>query len=143
MAPESDTVSVRMGFLPESQAIEDPDHPGLLRAGERASAPYGDDRVEVHDCAAVDLSSHQEIRTELTGAGFDTVDLSPFATLQQTLAGVTATGSITDEDASVIRSSLDGATLEAAGSGKLTVLHIADEGLIMRRSGPKIGIAHV
>ena len=34
------TIPVRMGFTSPSAAIDDPDHPGLLRAGPRAAGPY-------------------------------------------------------------------------------------------------------
>jgi hypothetical protein len=43
---------------------------------------------------------------------------------------------ITEADATTIRSSLDGAVLPCSGGATLEVLYIADEGLIMRKSGP-------
>ncbi len=134
--PHESTMAVRLGFMPASHAVPDPDHSGLLRAGPRAAAPYGGDSVEFHACPAVDLCQDDTVRPDLLELGFDTVDLSPFDALQQTFRRVADAGHITDEDASVIRSSLDGAVLSCSGAATLEVLHIADEGLIMRKSGP-------
>ena len=136
MAAQDSTIEVRIGFMPSSHAIADEDHPGLLRAGERASAPYVGDSVDFHVCPAVDMCQDDAVQPDLLRFGFDTVDLSAFDSLQQAFARVGAAGRITDEDASTIRSSLDGATLRSSGTGKLTVMYIADEGFIMRKSGP-------
>ncbi len=129
-------IDVRIGFMPPSHAMEDPDHPGLLRAGERAAAPYGAESVDFHECSAVDLSQTDSVHPDLFAFGFDTVDLSPFDTLQAAFRRVLEAGRITDDDASTIRSSLEGSTLQTEGTGTVTVLHIADEGFIMRQSGP-------
>ena len=43
------TVKVALGFVPPSAAIPDADHPGLLRAGPRASAPYARRGLEHQD----------------------------------------------------------------------------------------------
>jgi len=130
------THPVRLGFMPESQAIEDPEHLGLRRAGPRAAAPYGDDRVEFHHCPAVDLVRADPGELDLHGAGFDSVDLTGIEDLQRTCAEVLAAGAITDAQASAIRTALDGAVLPAAHGPDLRVLYIADEGLIMRTAGP-------
>jgi hypothetical protein len=45
-------------------------------------------------------------------------------------------GVVTDEDAATIRSSLQGAVLHRADGRTVTVLHLADEGFIMRKAGP-------
>ena len=129
-------LDVRIGFMPSSHAIADDEHPGLMRAGERASAPYVRDNVEHHICGAVDLCGDDTVRPDLIRYGFDTVDLSQLDPLQQAFARIRDAGHMTEADASVIRTSLDGATLRSAGAGNLTVLHLADEGLIMRQSGP-------
>jgi hypothetical protein len=49
---------------------------------------------------------------------------------------VAEAGHIADDDAAIIRDSLTGATLPCAGSGTVEVMHVADEGFIMRKSGP-------
>ena len=130
------TVTVTLGFLPESLAVPDDEHPGLLRAGPRASAPYGDGRTERHACPATDLLQDPGVRPDLFGFGFDTVDLAGINALQEVLVRVRDAGRIDDADASVIRSALDGAVLPCSTGSVLTVLHVADEGLIMRTAGP-------
>jgi len=125
-----------MGFMPPSYAIPDDDHPGLFRAGPRLAAPYSGDTVDRHRCSATDLAIPGAAAPDLFHAGFDTADLSGFTALQATLEQVRVAGQITDAGATVIRSTLDGATLPLAGGPAVTVLHVADEGLIMRASGP-------
>lgn len=126
---------VRLGFAPESVAIPDPDHPGLLRAGPRASAPYGNSNVEVHVCEATDCGGG-DVQPDLKTFGFDAVDLSAFDALQEACAGVLGSGAISDDQAGEIRATLDGSVLRASGGGSFRVMHIADEGFIMRTAGP-------
>jgi hypothetical protein len=130
------TISVRLGFMPSSEAIDDVDHPGLLRAGPRGSAPYDDESVEYHECRATDACQDPSVQPDLRQFGFDTVDLSGLDALQQAFARVAEASRITDDDAAIIRDSLTGATLPCAGSGTVEVMHVADEGFIMRKSGP-------
>ena len=70
MATRIGTYPVELGFLPATHAIADVEHPGLLRAGERASAPYGGESVEFHQCPATDCHQAQEVDADLLGAGF-------------------------------------------------------------------------
>ncbi|MDZ7734255.1 MAG: hypothetical protein U5R31_15310 [Acidimicrobiia bacterium] len=136
MAPGDATVTVELGFMPESHAIPDDDHPGLYRAGPRASAPYSGESVEVHRCRATDWAQDETARPELFRFGFDTVDLSGFDALQDVFVRVRDAGHIADADAETIRGALDGAVFHLASGPTLTVRHVADEGLIMRRAGP-------
>ena len=127
---------VRLGFAPASVAIPDPDHPGLLRAGPRAGAPYGSSNVEVHVCAAVDCDEPGAVHPDLCSYGFDTIDLSPLSVVQETCAEVRTAGRIDDDQAAAIRGALQDAVVRTASGGRLRVLHLADEGFIMRTSGP-------
>jgi len=136
MTPTGSATEVTLGFMPESLAIADPDHPGLRRAGPRTAAPYAKESVELHRCRATDLSLDDGARPDLLAWGFDMVDLSGLDTLQDVLARVRVAGRITEDDAATIRSALAGQTLSGSGGATLEVLHIADEGLIMRSSGP-------
>ena len=129
-------IEVELGFTPDDQAIADVVHPGLLRAGERTGAPYGGEHIEQHACPATDLSSDAAVRPDLFEFGFDTVDLTSEQALQEVFARVAAAGHITDADATEIRTALAGATLACWSGLSLEVLHVADEGLIMRTSGP-------
>lgn len=134
------TVDVAMGFLPRVHAMADPDHPGLLRAGERASGPYGNDRVERHECPATDCAADGAVQPDLLAFGFEAVDLSSFHGLQDAFASARAGGRLDDADAATIRDELEGAVLPLAGGRTLHVLHLAGEGFIMRTGGPN-GIA--
>ena len=128
-------VPVVLGFTPPAVAIPDEAHPGLLRAGVRGG-PYSDETIEQHRCPATDLSAPGADAPDLLGAGLDTVDLSGFDDLQATLGHVLTSGRIDDADAAVIRSALGGATLPLLSGPTVTVMHVADEGLIMRNGGP-------
>ena len=136
MALDRTAVPIELGFLPPEQAIEDPDHPGLLRAGQRAAAPYGDDRVEFTTCMATDLSASVGDVPDLVHHGLDTVDLAGLTSLQDACARALASGWIDPEDAEVIRGALDGAELTCASGRRLTVRFLAGEGFFMRRVGP-------
>lgn len=122
--------------MPGSVAVPDDEHPGLLRAGPRASGPYARESVEHHECAAVDWTQDGSAQPDLLGFGFDMVDLTELEDLQVVLARVRAAGQITDDDATRIRALLAGATLRCSGGSNIEVLHLADEGLIMRSAGP-------
>ena len=130
------TYSLEMGFLPGSYAIPDPEHPGLMRAGTRAAAPYGGESVEFWECSATDCHQSDGIALDLFDFGFDTVDLSVFTDLQSVLARVREAGAVTDADATAIRSAIRNAELRCSNGLTLKVLHVADEGMIMRKSGP-------
>ena len=137
MAVREATIPVTMGFVPESLAIPDDDHPGLLRAGPRASAPYARDGLEQHECAALDASQDDDAAPpDLLEVGFATVDLSGLDPLQHACRGVLAAGGVTDDDAATIRTALQGAVLPCTDGRTITVLHLADEGFIMRKAGP-------
>jgi hypothetical protein len=135
MSLVDETYPVRLGFAPESVAIPDPDHPGLLRAGPRASAPYGNSNIEVHVCQATDCGEGR-VQPDLKTFGFDTVDLSALDSLQEACADVRAAGAIASDQAGEIRAALDGSVLRTSDGGSLRVMHIADEGFIMRTAGP-------
>lgn len=129
------TYPVGLGFSPEAVAIPDPDHPGLLRAGPRAAAPYGSSSVEVHVCDATDCDAGN-VQPDLATFGFDTLDLSALDALQVACADVRAAGAIASDQAGEIRAALDGSVLPTSNGGSLRVMHIAEEGFIMRTAGP-------
>lgn len=136
MAVPLPTVPVALGFLPQDQAIEDPDHPGLLRAGPRSAAPYVDDCVETATCVATDLSVSPGDAPDLVRHGLDTVDLAGLAPLQAACRKALAAGRVQPEDAEAIRTALEGAELVCASGRRLTVRFLAGEGFFMRTAGP-------
>ena len=127
---------VQLGFTPDAHVIDDPDHPGLFRAGPRASGPYDGEGLEFHDCPAIDLAAPGAVQPDLAAVGFDTVDLSGLGELQSACAEVRASGRVTEDQAATIRAALDGAVLPTSSGGSLRVLFLADEGFIMRNVGP-------
>jgi len=127
---------VQLGFTPDSLAIADPDHPGLRRAGPRASAPYGGEGVETHLCPATDCVAEGSVRPDLGGCGFDTVDLSGLGELQSVCAKVRLAGRITETQAAAVRAALDGSVLSTSSGGSVRVMYLSDEGFIMRTAGP-------
>jgi len=136
MAVPEATIPVTMGFVPESLAVPDDEHPGLRRAGPRASAPYARDGLERHECAAVDATQAELARPDLLQLGFDVVDLSGLAAVQEACRRVLHDGAVSDDDAAAIRSALTGSVLHSEGGHTLTVVYLADEGFIMRKAGP-------
>lgn len=136
MRTDDATIPVTMGFVPRALAVPDAEHPGLLRAGPRASAPYARDNLEQHVCQATDVAQDDTVRPDLLQVGFDTVDLSPFDALQDACRRVLDAGLVTEADATTIRDALQGAVLTCAGGRTITVLYLADEGFIMRKAGP-------
>lgn len=130
------TMAVTLGFAPESVAEPDLEHPGLLRAGPRASAPYDGRGLEHHVCTATDWSRDTSFRPDLVDVGFDTVDLSGLESAQLACAHARDAGRVTDEDATEIRTALEGATLRCSSGRTITVQYLAPEGFIMRKSGP-------
>lgn len=136
MSPAAATIEVDLGFTPASHVIDDPDRPGLLRSGLRTGSPYDGEGVEVHRCQATDLSERDDVQPDLFGFGFAMADLSGLDTLQRTLGAVREAGSIGDDQAATIRRELAGAVLPCSDGTIAKVLHIADEGLIMRSAGP-------
>ncbi|MFM7068777.1 MAG: hypothetical protein ACKOYM_04875 [Actinomycetes bacterium] len=136
MNAASTTYPVRLGFMPEAQAIPDPEHPGLRRAGPRAAAPYGDDRVEFHLCDASDVARSTSGDLGLRSTGFDLVDISALDAVQSACRRVCSDGSIDAAAAAAIRGGLDGALLRTSCGQSVRVLYISDEGFIMRTAGP-------
>jgi hypothetical protein len=92
--------------------------------------------VELHVCPATDVMNSLPEAPDLLSLGFDTVDLTSLGPLQATCADVRSAGRVTEEQAAAIRAALDGAVLPTAGGRQLRVLHLAEEGFIMRTAGP-------
>jgi len=130
------TYSLDLAFTPLSRSFLDPERPGVLRALSRVTAPYEDDGFEVHACEAVDLVHDTSVQPDLFTFGFDAADLAEHEELQLALSGIQRAGAVTDALAASIREALNGAKITSFGGRQLTVLHVADEGLIMRVGGP-------
>lgn len=131
----ADTIRGLRGVLTFSKPVDvvpDGERPGLLRA-QRVS---DHDRGEAHVCDLQDLATPGVAEPGLEEAGFETIDLSCNIALQQALRTVRDADHMSDPAAATIREALTGATFELTGGKRLRVEHVADEGLINRRSGP-------
>jgi hypothetical protein len=136
MEPASSELRVRLGFTRASNVSPDDERPGLLRA---RTLPFGVDPDEAFDFRSFALNDCADPRTREPGleqAGFETIDLSANAALQQALATVRDADRLSDAAAEALRASLLGARLRLPSGGSLRVAHVADEGLIQRRAGP-------
>jgi len=114
----------------------DDERPGLLRA---RTLPFGVDPDEAFDfrsCVLNDCVDPQTLEPGLEQAGFETIDLSRNAPLQQVLAAIRDEDRISDASAEALRASLNGARFRLADGANLRIEHVADEGLIQRRAGP-------
>ena len=127
---------VTLGFLPEHHAIEDPERPGLRRAGTRAEGPSGAERVDQRIAKASDLSAGWQAGLGLRTGGFDLVDLSDLDVVQEHCAQVRLDSRIEDEAAAAIRRGLEGEVLTTAGGDAYRVQYLAEEGFLMRTTGP-------
>lgn len=130
------SVNARLGFAKPSDVVADTERKGLLRA--KSPPPYGDtaERIELHQHPVFDWSAPLSPTPSLKKMGFDCTDLSGLTTLQSRLEQVRLNNHLTKADARAIRAGLRGRTLRLTGGGRVKILSIAPEGLIMRRSGP-------
>lgn len=86
-------------------------------------------------CSIVDLAGGGP-RPELWTQGFDVADLSGHGRLQAALGRVREAERLGEGDAAAIRRALRFASLPLGSGGRLRVLHVAREGLFMRRALP-------
>ncbi len=129
-----DAVTAELAFTrPEEVTAE---AGGLRRArtipvaAERAAEAF-----DLRRCAIVDLS-RGALRAALWTHGFDVAELRGHQGLEAALAGVCAARRLDARAAAAIRASLRFASLRLASGGRLRLLHVAAEGLFMRRALP-------
>ncbi|NLD77058.1 MAG: hypothetical protein GX643_10360 [Acidimicrobiales bacterium] len=136
MASVDSMYAVELGFAPASHAFPDAERPPLLRARTRGATPYGDEGVELQICEAIDMAQDDTVRPDLFSFGFDQVDLVEHDSIQAVLTEIRDAGQISDVAALELRAALDGVVLRCSSGKQLTVLFVADEGLIMRHGRP-------
>jgi len=136
MAHASSELRARLGFTRAADVSPDPGRPGLLRARTLSSSEDTDEAFDFRSCALHDCTDPRTIEPGLEQAGFETVDLSGNALLQQTLAMVRDEGELSDAATAALHASLLGAWLRLASGKSLRIEHVADDGLIHRRAGP-------
>ncbi len=91
---------------------------------------------DFRSCVLRDCADPRVAEPGLEEAGFETVDLSGHASLQEALATVRDEDQISDAGALALRASLNGARFRLRNGKRLRIEHVAEEGLIQRRAGP-------
>jgi hypothetical protein len=125
-----------LGFTRAEDVSPDDERPGLLRA---RTLPFGVDPDEAFDFRSCVLNDGTDPRTPEAGleqAGFETIDLSSNARLQDALTTVRDEDRVSQAAAEALRASLKGARFRLGNGRILRIEHVADEGLIQRRAGP-------
>lgn len=131
-------VEAELAFVREDAVSPDPQRPPLLRAAprdhSRPPAPGSLDlrRFCIRDCDAL----ADDEAPALFEHGFALVDLSELTALQAALARVHEADRLEPEDVAALRRALRGRRLTTATGTRLRVLHVASEGVLMRRAGP-------
>jgi len=136
MKPAPSELCAELGFTRADDVSPDGEREGLLRA---RTLPFDVDPREAFDfrlCALNDCADPYTPEAGLEQAGFETVDLSGNAPLQQALGTVRDEDRLSTASERSVRESLTGACLRLRGGGTLRIEHVADEGMIQRRAGP-------
>jgi hypothetical protein len=130
------SVEVNLGFSRPAEVIDDHEGRGLKRAITRPLDDDFDRRFEYRRCRVRDCCAPGQPRPSLRSTGFETIDLGGSAPLQSLLAQIRQAGAITPAQASQLRRHLRGGVFPLSEGKCLKLLHIAPEGLIMRKGGP-------
>jgi len=127
------TYPADLAFTRPTEAEACPVRPGLKRVKPRARGVA--EAFDFHQCHVTDMVDG-DFLPDLFDHGFDTTELTGFDKLQRTLESCRQEAHIEDEDAAVIRSTFEGATLTLASGRSLTVQFVSPDGLVMRKAGP-------
>jgi hypothetical protein len=136
MAVHAAELRALLGFTRADDVSPDEERPGLLRARTLPLGVNAEEAFDYRSCVLHDCADPGTAEPGLELAGFETVDLSGNAPLQQALAAVRNDDRLTEASSSALRASLTGARLRLANGRSLRVENVAGEGLIHRRAGP-------
>ena len=126
------TVRAPLGFSRPAEVVEDYDNRGLRRAVTRPLDGDFEAQFELRECTLKDWSLRGRDTLDLLTMGFEAIDLSPHAELQQLLAGIRAAAEISPAEAKQLRRLLTGRVFPLSGGKCLKFLNVAPEGPIMR-----------
>jgi hypothetical protein len=130
------TVQANLGFSRRDEVIEDQAGRGLRRAITRPLDQDFARQFEYRRCQLRDLAVPTQSEPRFRSMGFETIDLAGNAALQALLAEVKQAGEISPTQAGQLRRHLRGGVFPLSGGQCLKMLHVAPEGLIMRKGGP-------
>ena len=129
-------VSADLGFTRPEEVVEDSDNRGLKRAISRPLDEAFDRQFEYRRCAVRDWSAPGEAALSFRKMGFQSINLARSDAVQTLLAQIRQAGEISSEQARQLRRLLSGSVYPLSKAICLKMLHVAPEGLIMRKGGP-------
>jgi hypothetical protein len=129
-------VEANLGFARPGEVIEDHDARGLRRAITRPLDAEFAQQYEYRRCQVRDWSSPGQPPLDFRTMGFEAINLARSESLQTLLAQVRQAGEISPLQARQLRRHLRGSVFPLAHGKCLKLLHVAPEGLIMRKGGP-------
>lgn len=129
-------VHSRLAFSLPSEVQQGRDARGLRRAVTRPLDYDFETQFEYRDCRLKDWSLPGVPAPDLLTMGFESIDLAADERLQALFAKLRSKGEITREQAREVRRRLTGRVFPLSGGKCLKLLHVAAEGLIMRKGGP-------
>lgn len=129
-------VSANLGFSRPEEVIEDQEGRGLKRAITRPIDYDFASQFEYRGCTVRDISAPVQPRPSFRKMGFETIDLTGRESIQSLLADIRQAGEISAEQARQLRRLLRGGVFRLSEGKCLRILHVAPEGLIMRKGGP-------
>lgn len=131
------SVQARLGFARPSNVSMDTLRAGdVLRAATLPEDGHGVEELALELCRIHDRAAFEDKAPSLEDAGFDTIDLSGIDALQSLLEGVRRSRRLSAEDAASIRRLLRGRSFRLSNGKRLWFVFVADEGIILRKSGP-------
>ncbi len=133
---EVSTVEAELGFSKPAEVVDDHEDRGLKRAVTRPIDYDFAEQFEYRRCKVHDLCAPGQPAPDLRRMGFETIDLASIEPLQSLLAEVKAAGEIGEEQARQLRRHLRGSVFPLSRGKCLKLLHVAPEGLVMRKGGP-------
>lgn len=133
MKEASGGLQLRLDFVRPSHARKEEGASDLLQVPTELG--FGD-HTDAHWCNTIDLAETNDIPLSLRQMGFSQLDLSRSSSLQSELEAVRKAGKISAANAAQIRSNIQGKSFYLKEGGRLKILFVAGEGLIMRSSGP-------
>lgn len=129
-------VEAELGFSKPAEVVDDHEGRGLKRAVTRPIDYEFSEQFEYRRCTVQDLCAGAQPTPDLRNAGFETIDLAPREALQTLLAEIKEAGEISEGQARQLRRLLRGSVFPLSRGKCLKMLHIAPEGLVMRKGGP-------
>lgn len=129
-------VEADLGFSRLAEVVDDDEGRGLRRAITRPVDLEFSSQFEHRRCQIRDLCGAGHPEPGLRSMGFETIDLRDRKGLQSLLSEVKSAGEINVAQSKQLRRFLQGSVFRLSHGRCLKMLHVAPEGLVMRKGGP-------